>query len=122
MNEKINEIDMNKLETYNIETIKNYLKSKNEIKKGESEMKKIIEDIVKALVDKPEEVVITETRGSNLSILEIKVDLTDVSKIIGKQGRIATSLRNIAKAIAGKNRERVVVEILQGYPPKEENK
>jgi len=96
----------------NIKAIKEYLLNKNEIKKGESEMKKLIEDIVKLLVDKPEEVSVVETRGEQISIIEIKVAPDDISKIIGREGRIAISIRNIAKAIAGKNKEKVMVVIL----------
>ena len=75
-------------------------------------MKNIIEGIVKALVDDSDAVSIVETRGQKVNIIEINVSGADISKVIGKEGRIANSIRNIAKAIAGKNKEKVIVEII----------
>jgi predicted RNA-binding protein YlqC (UPF0109 family) len=75
-------------------------------------MKELVEYIVRALVDKPDEVNISETQGESLTILEIKVGQEDVGKVIGKEGRIANSIRAIAKAAAAKQKKRVTVEIL----------
>ncbi len=75
-------------------------------------MKDLIEYIVKSLVDKPDEVDIQETQGETVTIVEVKVADEDVGKVIGKEGRIANSLRTIAKAAGAKDKKRVSVEII----------
>ena len=75
-------------------------------------MKELVEYIVKALVDKPDEVNISETQGESLTILEIKVAQEDIGKVIGREGRIANAIRTVAKAAAAKQKKRVTVEIL----------
>lgn len=80
-------------------------------------MKDLIEYIVKELVDKPEEVNVSETLGETVTIIEIKVADSDVGKVIGKEGRIANALRVIAKAAGAKERKRVTVEILTKEGP-----
>ncbi|MCX5751269.1 MAG: KH domain-containing protein [Candidatus Saganbacteria bacterium] len=75
-------------------------------------MKELVEYIVKALVDQPNEVVVVETEGESITILEIKVAPDDVGKVIGKEGRIANAIRTVVKAAAAKNKKRVTVEIL----------
>ena len=57
------------------------------------EMKDLIAYIAKALVDKPEEVVVTEIEGEQTSVIELKVAKEDLGKVIGKQGRTARSMR-----------------------------
>ena len=75
-------------------------------------MKDLVEYIVKALVDRPEEVEIKQTEAESLTILEIKVSPEDVGKIIGKEGRIANAIRTIVKSAGAKDRKRVTVEIM----------
>ena len=75
-------------------------------------MKDLIEYIVKALVDNPEEVNVNETLGETVTIIEVRVSDNDVGKVIGKEGRIANALRTIAKAAGAKEKKRVTVEIL----------
>jgi uncharacterized protein len=75
-------------------------------------MKDLVETIVKALVDTPEEVVINETAGTSVIILEISVAQDDVGKVIGKEGRIANAIRTVVKAAAAKNDKKVTVEIM----------
>jgi len=58
-------------------------------------MKELIEVMAKALVDAPEEVVITETKGQHTSIFELRVARGDVGKVIGKDGRTAQSMRTV---------------------------
>jgi len=77
-------------------------------------MKELVEYIVKALVDKPEEVNIAQTEGENVTILEIKVAAEDVGKVIGREGRIANAIRTIVKAAGAKQKKRVTVEIVSG--------
>tara|TARA_A100001011_G_scaffold367901_1_gene421694 strand:+ start:551 stop:784 length:234 start_codon:yes stop_codon:yes gene_type:complete len=75
-------------------------------------MKELVETIVTALVDSPEQVKINETAGENVLILEISVSSDDIGKVIGKEGRIANSIRTIVKAAAAKQEKKVTVEIL----------
>ena len=75
-------------------------------------MKNLVESIVQALVDYPDEVTITETTGETIVILEIGVSQDDVGKVIGKEGRIANAIRTIVKASAAKQNKKVNVEIL----------
>ena len=75
-------------------------------------MKELIEYIVKALVDSPDNVIVNETQGESVTILEVSVGPDDVGKVIGKEGRIANAIRTVAKAAAAKQKKRVNVEIL----------
>ena len=76
-------------------------------------MKDLISDIVKALVDQPEEVTVTEIEGGHTVVLEISVAKSDMGKVIGKKGRNALALRTILSAAAGKARKRYVLEIVE---------
>ena len=76
-------------------------------------MKDLIAYIAKALVDKPEEVVVTEIRGQQTSVIELKVAKEDIGKIIGKQGRTAQAIRTILSAASAKINKRSVLEILE---------
>lgn len=75
-------------------------------------MKELVEYLVKALVDKPDEVRISQTEGESVTILEIRVASDDAGKVIGKDGRIANAIRTIVKAAGAKNKKRVTVEIM----------
>ncbi len=76
-------------------------------------MRDLVECIAKALVDNPEEVRVTEVKGAQTSVLELKVAREDLGKIIGKQGRTAHALRTIVNAASTKLRIRVVLEIIE---------
>ena len=76
-------------------------------------MKELVEVIAKALVDHPDEVVVTETENAKFIVLELKVAQDDMGKVIGKQGRIAKALRTVVKSAASKDDKKVIVEILQ---------
>ena len=76
-------------------------------------MKELIEVIAKSLVDHPSEVVVTETVSCDDLLLELKVDPSDMGKVIGRQGRIAKAIRTVVKAASSKSDRKVVVEILQ---------
>ncbi len=76
-------------------------------------MKELVEVIAKALVEKPEEVVTTETETDDAIVVELKVDPSDMGKVIGRQGRIAKAIRAVVKAASSKSDKKVVVEILQ---------
>jgi len=75
-------------------------------------MKELVEYLVKALVDKPEEVKISQIEGESITILEIRVASDDAGKVIGKDGRIANAIRTIVKAAGAKNKNRITVEIM----------
>ena len=75
-------------------------------------MKELVEVIAKALVDNPEEVVVTEkSEGKNITV-ELHVAADDMGKVIGKQGRIAKAIRSVVKAASTKDNKRVDVEII----------
>lgn len=78
-----------------------------------SELKNLIEFISKSLVDMPEAVVVKEIEGEQTTVIELKVDKSDLGKVIGKQGRTARSLRTILNAASTKLRKRSVLEILE---------
>ena len=82
----------------------------NKEKEG-SNMKQLVETIVRAIVDKEKDVQIKETEGGNSVILEILVDQSDLGKVIGKSGKTAQSLRNIIYAASFKTRKRYTVDI-----------
>ncbi len=76
-------------------------------------MKELVEVLAKALVDHPDEVVVTETEKDNATIVELRVSSEDMGKVIGKQGRIAKAIRSLVKAAASKDDKKVVVELCE---------
>lgn len=76
-------------------------------------MKELVEIVAKALVDNPDEVVVTEKTEGNNTVIELHVAASDMGKVIGKQGRIAKSIRTVVKAASSKEDRRVDVEIVQ---------
>ncbi|MCD7726546.1 MAG: KH domain-containing protein [Clostridiales bacterium] len=75
-------------------------------------MKELVEVIAKALVENPDEVVVTQKEeGKNITI-ELHVAASDMGKVIGKQGRIAKAIRSVVKAASSKDNKRVDVEII----------
>ena len=74
-------------------------------------MKEIVELIAKALVDKPEEVVLTETIREDSILIELSVAESDMGKIIGRSGKIAKAIRSIVKAATSKSDKKVILEI-----------
>lgn len=75
-------------------------------------MKQTVEYMVRALVDSPDEVDVTEVPGDEATTYEVRVAPDDLGKVIGKQGRIANALRTIVKAVAMKEKRKVYVEIV----------
>ena len=76
-------------------------------------MKDLIAYIAKALVDKPEEVVVTEIEGQQTSVIGLKVAKEDLGKVIGKQGRTARAMRTILSGASAKIKKRSVLEIIE---------
>ena len=79
----------------------------------ETLMKPLIEAIVKALVDKPEEVQIKEVIGEHAHVLELRVAKEDLGKVIGKGGAHASAIRTIMAAASGKEKKRYILEIIE---------
>ncbi|MBR6222328.1 MAG: KH domain-containing protein [Lachnospiraceae bacterium] len=75
-------------------------------------MKELVEIIAKSLVDHPEDVVVKETDEDGVLTLSLTVAPDDMGKVIGKQGRIAKSIRTVVKAAASKGDKKVIVDIL----------
>lgn len=75
-------------------------------------MKELVEVVAKALVDHPEEVVVTEKAEGRNIVIELHVAASDMGKVIGKQGRIAKAIRTVVKAASSKDNARVDVEIV----------
>jgi predicted RNA-binding protein YlqC (UPF0109 family) len=76
-------------------------------------MKDLITYVAKALVDKPEEVVVTEKKGQQVTVLELKVAKEDLGEVIGKGGRTAQAIRTILSGACGKLKGRFILEIVE---------
>ncbi len=76
-------------------------------------VRELVETIVKALVDYPEQVRCYEVEGTHSCVLELEVAKEDVGKVIGKRGIHADAIRRIVNAVGGKNKKRYVLEILE---------
>jgi uncharacterized protein len=76
-------------------------------------MKDLLTQIVKALVDNPEQVQITEIEGGQTVVLELTVAESDMGRIIGKQGRTANAIRTLLSAASGKIGKRHMLEIVE---------
>ena len=76
-------------------------------------MKNLVMTMVKALVDKPDEVSLREVEGEKTTELELRVAKEDLGKVIGKQGKTAKAMRIILNATATKLKKRAVLEIIE---------
>ncbi len=74
-------------------------------------MKELVEVIAGALVDNPEQVVVTETEDENQIVLSLTVAPDDMGKVIGKQGRIAKAIRTVVRAAGSKGDKKIMVDI-----------
>ena len=77
------------------------------------DVRALVEQIAKALVDEPEQVSVQTVGGEQVTVLELRVGPNDVGKVIGKQGRTARSLRTILGAAGMKLHKRFTLEILE---------
>jgi predicted RNA-binding protein YlqC (UPF0109 family) len=75
-------------------------------------LRELVEVIAKALVDHPDEVEVTERKEGKNIIIELRVAPSDMGKVIGKQGRIAKSIRSVVKAASTRDNIRVDVDII----------
>ena len=76
-------------------------------------MKELVRYLAKAIVDKPEEVIVTEVEGDKTSIIKLRVAKEDFGLIIGKRGRNAEAIRTILRAAAAKLGKRPTLEIIE---------
>lgn len=75
-------------------------------------MKEILETIILSLVDNKDAVQINELDGEKSVVFEVKVAEEDMGKVIGRQGRLAKSIRTLVKSISGKEHKKVTVEFI----------
>ena len=76
-------------------------------------MRELLETIVKALVDNPDRVQVRAAEGEEVTILELRVDPSDVGKVIGRHGRNVNSIRTILAAAGMKLKKRITLEVLE---------
>lgn len=74
-------------------------------------MKELVEVIASALVDSPEDVVVTETEDEKQIVLNLTVAPEDMGKVIGKHGRIAKAIRTVVRAAGSKGDKKIMVDI-----------
>ena len=74
-------------------------------------MKELVEVIASALVDSPEDVVVTETEDEKQIVLNLTVAPEDMGKVIGKQGRIAKAIRTVVRAAGSKGDKKIMVDM-----------
>lgn len=75
-------------------------------------MKQVLETIIKSIVENQEAVSINEKEEAEKVIYEVKVDDKDMGRVIGKQGKVANSIRTLMKALGSREKKKVVVEFL----------
>jgi hypothetical protein len=75
-------------------------------------MKELIEYIVKAIVNKPDEVVLTEEISDGGVLLKLQVDAEDMGRVIGKQGRVVQAMRTLLRVMAAKEGTRVELVVM----------
>ena len=78
----------------------------------EVDCKKFLEKIVSHLVNRPEEISITEVEGKGVNILELRVSEGELGFVIGRSGKIANSIRVLLNAVSARAGKRVILEIL----------
>ena len=76
-------------------------------------MREFLEHIVRALVDYPDEVDITEVEGTRTTVFELRVGEGDLGKVIGKAGQTAKAIRTLLAAASARRGKRAVLEILE---------
>jgi predicted RNA-binding protein YlqC (UPF0109 family) len=76
-------------------------------------MKELVEFIVKALVDDPSAIEVTEVAGDKVTIFELRAAKEDIGKVIGKRGRTASAIRTILSAVSAREGKRIILEIIE---------
>jgi len=86
--------------------------SLSKTKEKEANVKDLVEMICKSLVDNPEEVIVSQIEGEQITILEVRVRKSDIGQLIGKQGRTAMAIRTLLANIGMNQKRRYNLEIL----------
>jgi len=73
----------------------------------------LVDLLVRSLVDRPEEVLLTEIQGTQATVIEVKVAKTDHGKLVGRRGRTADAIRDLLVTYGGKRNRRYMLEILE---------
>jgi hypothetical protein len=76
-------------------------------------MKELIEQIAKAIVEKPEDVQVRSIEGENAIVIELRVAKDDIGKVIGKKGKTISAMRTILNATRAQKRKRQVLEVIE---------
>ena len=76
-------------------------------------MKELIEYIAKSLVDKPEEVKVTESKNGSRVRIELSVAKDDMGRVIGKGGKVANSIRTLLKVAAERAGKQVTLDVME---------
>ena len=76
-------------------------------------MKEVLETIILSLVEEKSAVQIQEKSNEKTITFEVKVAEKDMGKVIGKEGKVAKSIRTVMKAVAGKERKKVSIEFVE---------
>jgi uncharacterized protein len=77
------------------------------------DMRMLVEQIVQAFVDAPDQVQVTPVEDGDATILELRVAQNDVGKVIGRQGRTIKSIRTLLGAASSRSHERYILEIIE---------
>ena len=80
---------------------------------SEFNLREFIEFIVKAIVDKPDEVKVTEIESQQVNIYELQVDKSDMGMVLGRRGQNAKALRTVIAATSCKRKKRAKLEIIE---------
>ena len=75
-------------------------------------MKDLLEVIIKGLVENKEDVFVSEKVTNDFINLQVKVNKNDMGQVIGKQGKMAKSIRTVMKSVAGKEHKKINVEFV----------
>ena len=79
-------------------------------------VREVVEVLAKALTDRPNDVLVTESQHRHLTLIELFVSPADIGKVIGKQGRTAAALRTLASTAGEREGKQVTLEIREGRP------
>ncbi len=75
-------------------------------------MKELLEFVAKSLVEKPDEVSVTQTESETSIVLELRVGEGDMGKVIGRHGRIAKAIRTVVRSASAQEKKKVIIEII----------
>ena len=76
------------------------------------ELKEIIESLIKRLVDEPDQVAVTESKGEKTTMFEARVAKSDMGKVIGRKGKTVDAIRVIVGACGAKKKQRCIFQII----------